>query len=419
MPIRIRFRVNEEAPMSQSLTGGEFEFYTKHFDRTDPRDLELRERAVEELAVRCPVAHSDAWGGYWLVSDYRILVSIWQDWETFSSVPEKHIVPRPLNRPAMAPIDVDPPIQREYRHMLNPYLAPRRIAQFEPGIRMLVSDLIDEFIEEGHCDLASQFAWPFPGKMLYRFLLGLDDAEVEMVQSWTQQTTFNPGGPETPVFQQRWNSWVYEVIERRRNEPRKDDIIDALLHAEFDGVSPSDEAIAGCIEILILGGFATTTDSMLNTMFRLAQDQELQGRLRSDPSLIPGALDEFLRFDPPVPGMDRICTRDTVVGGKKIKAGERIWGFYAAANRDPAEFDRPNHLDVERERNRHVSFGVGLHRCIGSNVARLNLRIALEELLSRFGQFAITPGDAVQRTWKGIAYLPLSFTPSPRAMSTK
>jgi cytochrome P450 len=279
----------------------------------------MRDRVVGVLASACPVAHSDAWGGFWVVSSYDAVTAVYQDWETFSSAPAKRVIPRPRNRPPMPPIDFDPPVQRDYRHLLNPFLAPRPVAGFEPGVRALVNELIDAFIESGCCDLVSQFARPFPGKMLYQFRMGLDPDEVETVRQWTFLTSFEPGSPAAVEAQEKWNEWVYQIIERRRHGPRQDDMIDALLHGMVDGKQLDDEAIVGSIQILILGGFTTTTDSILNTMYRLACDAPLQDRLRSHPDLLPTAFDEFLRFDPPVAGLDRVCTRDTVLEGRPIR----------------------------------------------------------------------------------------------------
>jgi cytochrome P450 len=400
--------------MDFELTGEDFEFYDEHFDRVDPRETALRDTAVKELATRCPIVHSDARDGYWVANEYRSVVSVFRDWETFSSRVERKVLKPPAGRPTMPPIEVDPPIQRDYRKILNPYLTPRRVAPYEAGIRNLVTELIDGFIEDGACDLAVQFARPFPGRMLYRFLLGLDDTEVARVQEWTFQTVFAPEAAETAEAQRRWNEWVHEVVQKRRSEPRQDDIIDGLLHGAVEGRPLTDEEISGCLEILILGGFGTTADSILYTMWRLAERPELRNRLRQHPEEIPNAIDEFLRFDPPVTGMDRFCARDSVINGQEIKKGERVWMFFAAANRDPNEFERPNEIDIDRERNRHLSFGLGTHRCVGSNVARLNLRVALEELLRRLSEFRVSEGQTPERTWRGISRLPLTFSPSPK-----
>ena len=404
--------------MIDGLTEGDFEFYAEHFNRQDPREPILRETAVRELSEKCPVVHSDEWGGYWVINQYEAAMSVYHDWEGFSSVPDKR-ADGPQRAAPMPPVDVDPPIQRDFRHLLNPYLTPRRIARFEPQIRTLVTELIDDFIEDGHCELAGQLAKALPGRMLYRHILGLDEAEVETVQGWSYLTVFDPRGPDTPAASHKFDVWVREMISRRRSEPRQDDLIDGLLHGTVDNRPLDNEEIAGCIEILILGGFGTTTDAILSIMNRMANDKSIQEHLRSNPSQIPKTLDEFLRFDPPVGGTYRLCTRDTVVDDKAIKAGDRVFLFFHAANRDPSEFDDPNTLDIEREQNRHLSFGAGMHRCIGSNVARANLKVALEELLARLGEFSMAPGQAPVRTWRSIDALPLVFTPGDRRISTQ
>jgi cytochrome P450 len=401
------------------LSAADRVFYEKHFNYMDPRETALRETAVKELASQCPVVQSDAWGGFLAANNYSAVTTAYHEWSTFSSTLKRFITTRPDDRPQMPPIDFDPPVQRDYRRILNPYLTPKRVVEFEPGIRAMVTELIDGFIENGSCDLSPDFARPFPGRMLYKYLFGIDDAEVPKVQTWTYQMTDDPLNPETPQAQRNWNQWVRDLIVRRRSTPRQDDMIDGLLHARVDGQALSDDDLVGCIQILILGGFSTTTDSMLNTMLRLAQDPVLQDRLRNDLGLIPKALDEFFRFDPPVSGVPRVCLKDTVLDGTPVKAGDRVYLFMASANRDPAEFESPNVIDIDRERNRHLAFGLGVHRCIGSNVARMNLRIALEELLTRMGEFGITPGAEPTRhptpVW-GLTSLPLSFKPGPRLL---
>jgi cytochrome P450 len=411
---------NEDGTMNARSVGCpvhvDLEFYQRHYDYMDPREAQMHEAAVEFLPSQCPVVRSDAWGGFWVVNDYALARSVCSDWETYSSVPERQFTRIP-GKLARSPVDTDPPVQREYRHLLNPYLTPARVAQFEPDVRDLCGELIDTFVEDGRCDLVPQFSRLFPGRMLYRSLFGIDDGDVAMVREWMMLTVLEPKHPDAPAALANWYAWIFDLIERRRAEERRDDILDALLYATIDGQPIGKDALAGAILALIEGGFSTTTDSISSAMLRLAQDQDLQTRLREDPSLIPSALDEFLRFDPPVAGAARLCTRDTVLGGVEIKRGDRVYIHIRATHRDAKEFDDPNVLDITRERNRHLAFGVGTHRCIGSNVARQNLRVALEELLARLGAFRIPDGASEARdhgpTW-GPVSLPLQFAPGRR-----
>ena len=395
----------------------DFDFFAHHYDPLHPKSAEQLERAVPLLNERCPVTHSDAQGGYWLVSAYKYVTELARDYRTFSNKPGRMIGALPENFPVMPPFDVDPPEQTEYRHVLNPFFTPARVQAFEPGVRELVTELIDGFIEDGSCDLMSQFAREFPGRMLYKFIFNLDPDEVSTVQRWARQCITQPDHPETPEASLKWGQWTFEFIQRRRQGPRQDDVIDALLRAELEGRPLTDLEVLGALTILILGGFGTTADAVGNAMYRLALDHDLQERLRSHPDEIGDAIDEFLRFDPPVAMLNRLCTRDTTVGGQQFQAGERIALSVMAANRDGNEFPQPERIDLDRPRNRHLSFGLGPHRCLGSNVARQNLRVSLEELLARLSPFRLAEGYEMTRdpmqAW-GPNRLLLTFAPGPR-----
>jgi cytochrome P450 len=275
--------------------------------------------------------------------------------------------------------------------------------------------LIDAFIEDGHCDLVAQLARLFPPRVLYRVMFGIDDdEEVERNQAWVHKMVFEPDAPDNLEAMTAWWSWINDFIAGRRAAPRREDMIDALLYGRVQGRALSDEEIGGAIRILILGGFDTTSNATASIMLRLAKDPALQCRLRKDPSLIPTIFDEILRLEPPVVSLPRLCTRDVVLGGQQIKKGEAVLMHFGAANRDPGEFDRPADFQVERPRNRHLSFGGGPHRCIGSNLARLNLRVVFEEILSRMDDIRVddsyTPDHDPAGSW-GLASLPLTFSP--------
>lgn len=393
------------------------EWFFEHLDVYDRRFTEGMMQTIPRMITECPVTHSDALGGFWVVTGYDEVVAGFQDWRHLSSRLEKALAPLRPGQPTKPPIDLDPPIQRRFRQLLNPFLTPDRVAAHEPWIRNLVTELIDVFVEDGQCDLAGQFARALPGRMLFRILFGIDDGEVPMVQSWVRQVLYHPSAPESIGAEKEWISWIYRVIERRRNGPRQNDIIDALLHSTIEGESISDDVIMGTMNVLIQGGFGTTADAIGTAMMLLARDPALQQRLRDDPSLIPAAVEEFLRYEPSVSGMTRFCVQDTTLGGHEIKEGDRLFLMITGANHDPGEFDDPESIDIDREANRHISFGLGNHRCLGSNVARLNLRVSLEELVSRLDPFQLTPGEEVRRdpssAW-GPAYLHLTFPPGPR-----
>jgi len=394
-----------------------FDFYAHHWDPRAPGEAALRESAIREMPVRYPVTKSDSHGGFWLVSGYHAASEVLHDWETFSNNPVRAFFGRPAERPPMPPIDLDRPVQSEYRRLLDPVLTPKRIAGYEPGIRALVTELLDGFIEDGQCDFAGQFALQFPGRMLYSFLFGIDDSDVMRVKTWTEQSLDDPFGPVGKAAQVNWNNWLHDLIRERRTAERRDDIIDALLYGQVEGRLLTEREIVGCLQVIILGGLGTTADVLDNTMIRLSADRELQQYLRENPGRLD--IDEFLRLDTPVPVSTRLCTRPTTLDGVELAPGDRVALFTAAAHRDPKEFPDPDALKLGRVPNRHLGFGAGPHRCLGSHVARLNFRIAMEEILSRVTDFWITPGDAPRRQEPqaltfSINYLPLSFTPGPR-----
>ncbi|MCU1397722.1 MAG: cytochrome [Acidimicrobiales bacterium] len=404
-----------------SLDVREFE---EHFDRSHPELIDRMWEVADHLRQHCPVTHSDErWvgsvDGFWMVTDYEDVVSVFQDWRTYTTDRERMAefgVEQILGN--MPPMTTEPPIQRDFRQLLNPFLTPAAVAPFEPSIRFIVGELIDEFIGQGQCDLVRQFARALPGRITLRLLLDIDDEdELERVLRWTDTHTYELDSPAMSDATASLERWLNDFIATRRTQPRRDDIADAIIHGSVLGRSLTDEETIGAIKNVVFGGFITQTHLIAGAMLALVEHPELQDRLRRDPEHIPLLFDEVLRLDPPVMFESRTCTRNVELGGQPIKAGQQVVVHLGAANRDPSEFDRPAEVDIDRARNRHLSFGAGPHRCVGSNLARLNMRIAFEELLSRLHDIRITDGDAPRRApstvvW-GMSYLPLTFTPAP------
>ena len=405
------------------------EYFEHHYQSRHPDLTDNMWEVVEHLRQRCPVAHSDAKletlspvPGFWLLTRYEEIFKVLQDWQTFSSDSDVRASFGKL--PQMPgdhkpPINNDPPIQRDFRRLLNPFLTPQVVAGYESESRRIATELIDSFIEDGHCDLVSQLARPFPPRMFFQVLFGIeDDAERVRAAEFLRKHIWEPNAPDYMEVAAEYTAWIEDFAAARRAGPRRDDIIDALLYGEVEGRPLTDDEIAGAIRILVNGGFGTTADATTAVMYKLVQHPELQDRLRKDPSLIPTVFDETIRLEPPILGMSRVCTRDVELGGQQLRAGDEVLMHYGAANRDPAEFDRPDEMDTNRPRNRHLSFGGGPHRCIGSNLARLNFRVMFEELLSRLDDIHITDGETARHApayvaW-GLEYLPISFTPTTK-----
>lgn len=401
------------------------EDYAEHFNPLIPPD-EVRDSERYMLA-QCPVVHSDRDGGFWIVNRYEDSLRVLQDWKTFTSgnlgvrVPHD---PPGLNRPLMPPIDSNPPVHRHFREMMNPYLSRQRLEQHEPGFRRVIAGLIDQFAANGTCDLARDLAHRFPAQITFVELFSMaDEAELTKIREWVRRLNYmkHKVAPEVSAKIQRdLDAWVYAFVATRRTEPRKDDIIDALLQGTVEGGRPlTDEEIVGAIEILISGGFSTSADATCNIVIRLIEEPGLEALLREQPELIPQAIEEIMRLDPPVNTRPRKCAFDTEIGGRVIPAGDRVLVNYGAANHDPEQFPDAETFDVFREASKPLTFSAGPHRCIGSNMARLSLRVVVEELLKQATDFRFVEGKREERVsfspgaWRAVDSMPITFTPIP------
>src|SRR5262249_49960734 len=311
----------------------------------------------------------------------------------------------------------DPPVHRFFKRLINLYFTPERIAPYEAPTRALISRLIDDFIEVGSCDLMADLARPFPGLAFFELVLGAP-ADVAREMGPLASIASLPGHPDSHAAFAAMFAWIREFVEERRQAPQRDDIVNALLHADIDGRPITDDEIIGVIQLIILGGLETTSGALGQMVMRFAHHPEIPDLLRRDPELLPAAVEELLRLDPPFICIARTAMEATGVAGQQIKAGEKVIIYYASANRDPAEFDQPDTFDPRRAHNRHLAFGAGPHRCAGSNLARSNLRVALEEILARLRNIQLDESNepiefhnAMNRAPRRV---PIRFTPGPR-----
>jgi cytochrome P450 len=398
----------------------------QHYGMNQPYLTDHMWEVVEHLQAKCPVARSDAprelggsSKGMWVLTKREDVLRVLQDWQTFSSAYDKQVeADVDTGMGDMPPMFTDPPLQRDFRHLLNPFLSPAAIAAHEPKVRGIVTGLIDNFINDGQCDLIRQFAKPEPPLVLYHAVFGIDDDDELQATLGILHQLMDVADPSAQAAGMAgWMDWISSFVERRRQAPRQHDIIDALIYGTVEDRPLTNEEISGVIRILVLGGFFTTNDAIGSATLALIEQPEIQEQLRRQPSLIPTLLEEVLRMDPPVMSLFRVCTRDVEVGGHQFKSGDAVLMHFGGANRDPDAFDEPAELQMERAWNRHLTFGAGAHRCVGSHLARLNLRVIFEEILSRMDDIRITSGDAPRRTapsmeW-GLEYLPISFSPRP------
>jgi cytochrome P450 len=374
------------------------EWVADHFDHLSPELAQNLHPTLAKARQVCPVAHSDQHGGFWVASHYEDVLAVAQDWETWSSelgitVPNQEL---PADMKIM-PVSVDPPLQRTFKRLINAYFTPKAVAPWEEPTRALVNRLIDGFADAGRCDFMKSFARPFPGLAFFDLALHAPATNLAEVNDWATAASLTHL-PESRDSMLKLAGWIAEFITTRRETGPRGDVVDAVLDADIEGRPITVPEAIGTIQLLILGGLETTAGALGMTMQRFCAHPEIPELLRAQPERIPDAVEELLRLDGSFICIGRTARHDTEVGGKSIKAGERIIIYWASANRDQAEFERPDEFVIDRTRNRHIAFGAGPHRCAGSNLARLNLRVALEEVTRRLAAFKLdlAPGERVE-----------------------
>jgi cytochrome P450 len=393
------------------------EWLTEHFDYLARDFGDDIHPALARLRARCPVAHSDEYGGYWILTRYDDVLAAAQNWETWSSEFGGGVGIKPAGMTVKAiPVHIDPPLHREYKRLINVWFTTAAVATYEERTRELVTRLIDEFVDAGECDFQAAFAQPFPGLAFFELVLAAPPEEAREVNHHAH-TAANPGNPDTAKHWAALNDWIVQFLDRRRRGPRRDDVVDAVLHAEIEGRPITEAEIVGIILLLILGGLDTTAGVLGANMIRFCEHPEIPAMLREQPELVPAAVEELLRLDGSFIGIGRTARHDTELDACPVATGEKVYLSWASANRDEAEFANANEFDPARPRNRHLAFGAGPHRCAGSNLARLNLRVAIEELISRLDDIKLQVPASEIGWHTGFSRTPLSvpitFSPRP------
>jgi cytochrome P450 len=368
-----------------------------------------------------PFAHTDTPflsatpGGAWVATRYDECYRILQDWQHFSSNPT------PEGAEQLAGdlvITLDPPRQQKFRKVLNPYFSPARMKALRPQIRDETDRLLDDFIANGSGDLA-QVAWRQPGIVFFKYLLGMPVSDVPLCIDLTD-TALN--GDTEDARMAAWGGLyqhLHDAVTARTTQPPRDDMIDVLLNAEIDGEKLQFGDIVGNAMLLVQAGLETTASAMSFAFHYLATHPGERDRLLADPELVPRAVEDFIRFAGSIHGIPRTVAKDVELSGQSFCPGESVIVNYASANRDPSEFPDPDRCILDRQANRHLGFGAGVHRCLGSNLARLEFQVGVEQVLSRMPDFALAPGidapfhgNSVTRGYRGI---PVVFSPGERS----
>lgn len=341
----------------------------------------------------CPVSYSPEHGGFYLLTRYEDVYAALTDTETFSSAFSAAIPPQPMK---FIPEDIDPPEHRQYRRLVNTALSPQKVAEHESWIRQEAVALLDDLAGEREIDVVSRFAGPFPRSVALQ-LIGVPKEDLPRISVWTEYLTFNPR--ESEEAQQAsvdLFGYLGELIASRSAEPARDDLLSAIIHGEVNGQALPIEEMMSYVALLLFGGLHTTTHAIAGSLVWLAEHPEQRRRLREDPAVWPTAVEEALRYTSPSSHLGRTATKDTEIGGCPIPAGSRIMTGLGAANFDDAKFSQPREMDLDRFPNTHAAFGFGPHRCVGSHLAKLQLRIALQEFLARFPDFELVDKAALR-----------------------
>ncbi|MFJ2194034.1 cytochrome P450 [Kitasatospora sp. NPDC087861] len=368
--------------------------YENDFDLFSPPVAENPFTVYDDMRGGCPVAHSEKHGGYWIAASYQAVDDVAKDPELFSSVsisvPKNAFGDDLAERP---PITLDPPRHGAFRRTLLPAFSPRQIKALEPSVREHARELLAGITGRDRCDAAAEYAKRIPSRFMARMIGCDDDRQDEFAEQMRALLEANEM-EEIQAAMAQTQPFLDDLIEQRRREPGED-LVSCVLSAEIDGRKLTGPELIGSLVLIITAGIDTTWSALGSSLWHLARHPEDRKRLVAEPELIPTAVEEFLRAFSPVQ-IARVVTRDTEFHGAQLSAGDSILLGMPSANRDSAEFPSADRVDIGREVNRHLAFGVGIHRCIGSSMARMEMRIALEEWLRAIPEFTLAPGDAVK-----------------------
>ncbi len=381
------------------------------------------------------VAHTSAHGGYWVVSRYADIASAGKDHVRLSSAlrfeGSEEIgggITLPHNPAAtrMSLAEMDPPEWNHVRRALNPTLSPQAVEQFAPRIREITTFFIDRFIETGSCDLVTDICSPIPAVVTLLYL-GLPTDEWERFPRPIHSSVYTPREPGHPDFEHLLSQfdWVFATIRSeiaRRRESPGNDFISSLFTCDIEGVPYDDELIFETVYTMLAAGVDTTTSLLSAALLHLSAQPEDLHRLREDPSLLDAACEEFLRYYTPAQAGARTVRSDVCLSGVELRRGDRVLLAWASANRDEAVFEDPDTFVLDRSPNRHLAFGVGIHRCVGAHLARQEFKVIIGEVLRRLADLSID-GDRTPRypdvgLMFGYQRMPTTFTPASREGST-
>ncbi len=356
---------------------------------------------------------NDLWG----VASYKGVKEVATDPETFSNAGGV----RPKFPPLPMMIDFDAPEHVRRRRLVSSGFTPRRVREMEDHVRGICNFVIDRVCERGSCDFVTDIAAPLP-LIVIGDMLGVAEADRDDLLRWSEDMLRSQGSMDEAAMLGamqafgEYTEYIHPVMEERRRSGNDEDLMGVLVHAEIDGDRLDDDSLVHESLLILVGGDETTRHVISGGMYALQHHPEQRAALAADPSLLPSAVEEMLRWVSPIKNMCRTATRDVTMGDAVIRQGQELILLYPSANRDEEVFEQADRFDITRSPNPHVAFGFGAHFCLGNQLARLELRVMFEQLLARLPDLTLAGDEPPPRRAAnfitGIEHLPVSFTPA-------
>ena len=396
------------------------------YDHHSPAHAARASDIHAELRERCPVAWTESYGGFWVASAFEPCVQVAKDLARFRSDHDvegtregyQGITIPSLPNQRFIPSEADPPEFLEYRQLLLPWFAPGAVAKWEAFVRDHVTDCLDDHVESGRIDLVLDLANPVPAAVTLAFV-GLPPSDWARFADPIHASAYTP--PGTPEKEAaiagiaELANVLRDVVTDRRANPRSD-LATSVANAHIGGARIEIDRAVDVLQLVVAGGVDTTTALLANTFVWLSEHPDVRQRLVDEPDVIPIAREEFLRYFTPTQATARTASTDAALGGVNVAAGERVLMSWAAANRDPAVFDDPEYINIDRAPNPHLTFGTGPHRCLGIHFARMIIRVVLEEVLARIPDYVVDTAAAERYRTIGLINgwikVPTTFTPT-------
>jgi cytochrome P450 len=391
-----------------------------------------RHARYAELRSTCPVVFNEHHGGFWMVTDYESVAAVARDNETFAHKYEPDApdgidyqgicgVPRRPQTPRMGVSEIDGPEHADLRRVLNPFMVTKAVEAKRARMEHVSAWFLDELIESGSADLVEDYTTPVPGVLTLE-MMGMPST------NWRHYADFFHATASFRPSDERFQAAVAQVGDmwtelgdyaRFRRENPGDDLTSAIVGAELGGRRPTDDEVVGILWNLVAGGLDTTTSLVSWALHHLGTHQDDRQRLADDRAAIPAAVEEFLRYYSPSESLTRTATRDVQLGGRHIRRGDIVFISWVAANRDPEAFEDADEIRIDRAGNKHLAFGLGGHRCIGSSIARIEAETMIADVLRRLPDYEIDPQGFVpypgNLLMTGVVTMPVRFTPGIRS----